>query len=35
MEGSGIHLVRFENRLGFENIEGVLEEILGAIRNLI
>ena len=35
LEGLGVHLVRFENRLVFENLEGVLEEIRGAIRNLV
>src|SRR4249919_1500154 len=35
LEGLGVHLARFENRLVFENLEGVLEEIRGAIRNLV
>lgn len=35
LEGLGVHLVRFENRMVLENIEGVLEEIRGAIRKLV
>jgi very-short-patch-repair endonuclease len=35
LEGLGVHLLRFENRRVFENIEGVLEEIRIAIRSLV
>ena len=33
LEGLGVHLVRFDNRLVFENLEAVLKEIREAIRN--
>ena len=32
-EGLGIELIRFENRIVYQNIEAVLETIREAIRN--